>query len=317
MPQLIYRGYNTLVNLEKADGNISCTSVNVSTNHTLIESQGAYGGDLNVGTKDANIGIKSPFRKDYPNISCSLSFQPTFQQYKNIMEWLKERHKPTKVIIKTCENSDNNCLRFDQCYLQRLSINVSQDSFLTMEVDLYVRDTYDSTTLKYGGKHTNKVANSNSLAIGGIKDLNNKNKQFIPYYYTGIKTNQLKNYLDDKLMSWNVSFTQNIIKKTFCCGDYDKEAPLPQYIMFGVLSIDCSIQLMIGIKKMDQSDLLFDVQFNGDQQFAQKHDIQFLVHNTKPFELLGCQLNSVTPNVGQMNQVYTASMNFSAYGLKI
>jgi len=321
-PKLVYQGYNTAVFLEKAGGKsdkISCSSLSFSTNAQLLSSNASYGGALNINAT-RNLGVSSPFKLDFPDISCSLTFEPTYEQLKNIINWLKKRNDYAKLTI---ENGDDE-IEFDECYLQSISLNVSKDQLLTVTISLYVREEYNQAIHSIGGMkdYPNKNANSDNYPVGGIDALWDNDKALVPYYVTGLETKNLGNYIDDRVSSWSVTFSHNILKKTFCRGIrsnaiHEKAAPLPSHIMFGPLIIDATFNVFTGDKSVDHDDLLFFVQFVSNTMTDKNKSIEFKTYNRKLFDLSLFMLNSITPNVGDMHDVYSVDIGMNAYGLDI
>lgn len=321
-PKLVYQGYNTAVYLDKAGGKmnkISCSSLSFTTNASLLSSNASYAGALNIG-QTRNLGVSSPFKLDFPDITCNLTFEPTYTQLKEIIKWLKERNDYAELTI---ENGRDEIV-FDECYLQSLNINVAKDQLLTITISLYIREEYNQSMHTIGGMkaYPNKNANSNNYPVGGIDALWQDNIALVPYYVTGLKTNGLGNYIDDRVAGWNITFSHNILKKTFCRGIksnsvHEKAAPLPSYIMFGPLIIDATFNVFAGDKEVDHDDLLFFVQFVSNNMNDKGKSIEFYTYNKKLFDLSLFMLNSITPNVGDMHDVYSIDIGMNAYGLDI
>lgn len=321
-PKLVYQGYNTAVYLEKAGGNlnkISCSSLSFSTTANLLSSNASYAGALNINLT-RNLGVSAPFKLDFPEVSCSLTFEPTYHQLKNILDWLKERNDYAKLTIK---NGDDD-IEFDECYLQSMSLNVSKDQLLTVTINLYIREEYHQAIHSIGGmkEYPDKNANSDDYPVGGIETLWKNDEALVPYYVTGLKTNGLGNYIDHRVSGWSVTFSHNILKKTFCRGIrnnaiHEKSAPLPDYVMFGPLIIDATFNVFTGDESVDHDDLLFFVQFVNNTMTDKEKSIEFRTYNEKLFDLSLFMLNSITPNVGDMHDVYSVDIGMNAYGLDI
>lgn len=319
---LVYQGYNTAVYLGNAGGElnkISCTSISFSTTSNMLTSNASYAGALNINSF-RDLAISSPFKLDYPEINCSLSFEPTYEQLLNIIQWLKKRNEYTNLII---ENGAGE-IEFSECYLQSLNISVSRDQLLIVSISLYVRENYLQALHILGGlkEYPDKLSNSNGFVVGGINTINNKEKSFIPYYFTGIKTEGLGEYIDNRVSAWSINFSQNIIKKTFCRGIksssvHENSSPLPAYIMFGQLIIDADFNIFAADESIEHNQLLFFVQFINNKMDDDGKKIVFNVYNKKIFDLSLFMLNEINPNVGDVGETYNIDIKMSAYGLYI
>lgn len=229
MPDLVTTGFATKVAI---DGNqVSCTSLNISENSSFLESSGGYGGNIN----GSDIGVSGPLILDVGETSLSMGIEPSRAQLFYLINWLKSRDSSKSVTINT---GTVGIIHYGECFLNSMTIACAENSLVTMDFNMMVQKApfFDGTL---GG-----IAGKTSVGVPIVDQ--------VPYWNTAIQ-----GLPNNDLLSWSLTFSQNMVKKYECGGgSSNNNPPLPKYVFLGPLTIDLTVDIMISKDMVNMQDLL-------------------------------------------------------------
>ena len=255
---LIIGGFATEIQFDGES--VFCDTFGIGDNSGIIESAGAYGGDL-LNTA-GNMAIKTPHIMDYGQVSGNIGFTPVrgpanTGQLGKVIAWVRDiRHEPKNIVATT---GATGVRTYAECYFNSVAVTASEGSIVNVDVGfdiiepIYQDGSIDGAMRISGGT----VPNSDDVS------------QLIPYWETGIS----KVPSADKMTDWSLNFSQDIVKKVFCSGldeDTVEKAPLPSYVLFGPLSIDVSYTVVVP-SETDVSTLYLE--YAGEAQLRAGNDI--------------------------------------------
>lgn len=257
-----------------------CTGTTVNFGQKIINSSGSFGGGVSFGQSTGQTGktiqANGPPRMDVPQITVSLSFQMTTQVLGQFLTMIQNRNKPCTVQI----SGAGGTVKLANCYWNKISLQVQQNSLMTGSVDFNVIQEYD-TVYKYVMFAMN-ASNTNETNFGLFGS--NFNCHLIPYYATAVKlngediefeglddsTSQVGSPKEDATggsnfipIAWSFDISQQISVRTFCKktsssknqgknnGENSNDssviliAPLPAYVAFGMISCNLSITTLV------------------------------------------------------------------------
>jgi hypothetical protein len=152
--------------------------------------------------------------------------------------------------------------------------------------DVYRNGTLDGKMRKYGGT----VPSYNGV------------KKMIPYWNTGIDEVPSS----DKMTNWSLNFSQGIVKKVFC-GGFDESvvrAPLPEYVLFGVLEIDLSYTVVVPVQTPVASLFL---EYAGSAQLKAGNDLVKMERLT---------IQSENPEITESDGYVGYNIDYTIYKIK-
>ena len=231
MSKLLSGGFTTAISF--GGDFIFCDTFGIGDNSGIIESNGAYGGDLL--NEQGQMAIKAPHIMDYGQVTGSLGFMPVLRdgndsQLKQVLDWVKyARHAPRTILTTTGATGMRG---YGECYFNTISVSSSEGSAVNVDIGfdiiepIYQNGSFDGSTRQSGGTPPGQ--------------------RVIPYWMTAIQGVPSSQAITD----WSLNFSQNILKKTFCMGldeEVDK-APLPGYVLFGPLEIGISYTVTVPVE---------------------------------------------------------------------
>jgi len=274
----IQSGFSTEVKFDNST--ILCDAYGISEATSVIESSGAYGADLN----GENRAIGNPYVLNYGAVAGTLSFYPNLTIANKLIDWVKTRDENKEIQLKT---GNSSFINYEECYFSSISFSADENNFLNTDVNVsMVRGAFGDGTI---GGLGDKVQ-------GAIPYTN-----MVPFYNTAVS-------LSDDVINWNVTFSQPLSLKTFCSGKSmsTDEAPVPDYVMIGPLSIDVSLSILVAKNKAQLSNLLLDYEDGAT----------FKVNGSNFIELEKLVTKNMNPQVADSGNYFLYTMDYNAFKLK-
>lgn len=246
-PGLLYNytftGFGTQVTLDGCQ--TICTGATVNFGQKIINSQGSFAGGVSFfgesEKSDKTIQTNNPLRMDVPDITVDLSFQMTADLFATFLTLLEQRKTKRSVVIQGAGGK----LTLSNCYWNKISLQVQQNSLMTGSVSFNVIQEYSTVYNYVMFARNSNATNTTNFGLYG----ENFNCYIIPYYATAVKINgnAIKfSGLDDPTaqgqqssgqgqkgsigepktdssgginfipMSWSLDVSQQISTRTFC-----------------------------------------------------------------------------------------------------
>lgn len=179
-----FTGFGTQVTLDSSQ--TICTGATVNFGQKIINSQGSFGGGVSFGqsgdnNSDNTIQANGPPRMDVPQITVDLSFQMTASLLAKFLQLLKQRKTKRKVVIKGAGGT----LTLSNCYWNKISLQVQQNSLMTGSVSFNVIQEYETVYDYVMFARNSNSMNQNNFGLYG----DNFDCYVIPYYATAVKLN--------------------------------------------------------------------------------------------------------------------------------
>lgn len=263
-----------------------CTGATVNFGQKILNSAGSFGGGVDFeftkndsdksteNYRDKTIQANGPPRTDVPQITISLSFEMTTELMEKFFGMLETRKDPYKITISGAGGS----LTLNNCYWNKISLQVQQNSLMTGSVDFNVLQTYATVYNFVMYARNSNSTNENNFGLFG----SNFDCHLIPYYATAVKLNggdisfsglsdptaQIgaptgtaatggENFIPT---AWSLDISQQVSFRTFCrsssAGSSNssvegentgviKIAPIAKYIAFGMVNCNLNITTLV------------------------------------------------------------------------
>lgn len=247
-----FNGYSGLIFLEGEQ--VSANNIQLSSSENLIVGDGAFGGSMNYGF-DNYFRLNPPSFYELPDVSANLSIEPLSRQIDTLFfNFIEDRGLGRDLSINIGKNNHFNSVQlpencsffFNNCFFRSMSIQASMGSLLTINYDFTIitrrllSNSINSDVEKQQGKPI--------FDMFGEENEINENK---PIGFWETKISGFGNNKD--VLSWNLTFTQDVIPKYYCdrsddiSGDI--EVPLPKDVFIGAPRMNLSVEFI-----MDKND---------------------------------------------------------------
>ena len=346
-----FTGFGTRVRF-KRDGQsyveTICTGTNVNFGQKIMNSNGSFGGGVAFGqsgqnSTDSTIQTNGAPRMATPQVSVSLNFQMTTQVLTTFMDILKNRKDKCTVQI----TGAGGTIELNNCYWNKMSLQVQQNSLMTGSIDFNVVQDYDTIyAFKMFAMNSQKTNENNFGLFGENFDCN-----LIPYYSTAVKLNGQDiqfDGLDDPTsqvgsppsdadgqdtfipIAWSLDISQNVSLRTFCLNMSSSSAtsscslvaPLASRVAFGLVSCNINITTLVDAKNGLQLNKLApyidiqEYQLSSDDYIS----ICCLDESFSEQEFLKLnylQLQSATPNYADASNYMSCQLNYQVNKISI
>lgn len=232
--EMITSGFSTSV---KIDGSkVMCTSLSVNDSNSVLESNGAFGAEIEVGN-DAY--LLSNYLLDYGDVNISIGYDPNLNQLSNIVNWWKNRNKSHNLSINT---GNDNIVLIDECYLTSSSIQCNAGSLVSADCSFWcMSNSFDNDgNYSFGGSLP--YTSSYTKEIDFVSDV-------VPYWNT-----KVTGLPYSEVVNWRVSFNQEIVKKFYCSGESSNDDPKPpKAVMFARPNITLDVDIIASKDSIDMN----------------------------------------------------------------
>lgn len=212
---VIFKPFSTLVTI--GTNSCLCDSCSVNEGVSLLESGAGYGGSIT--GQDSRFNSNSMM--DYGELSGSVGVTYTQAFLSAMQAWTLVRNTSKNVNV-----SGAGIFSFGECYWTSLSFAASMDANLTGDISFYVKEK----TLQQGS------LNSYAGSGGGPTEL--KGEVCIPYWKTTVTG------AGNNVLSWTLTFGQEIKKKFFLRGLQTDTPQDPSYLICGNSTCELNVSLL-------------------------------------------------------------------------
>ena len=261
---------------------VLCTSFDFPENPVLIESSGAYGGSMNGPTEQA---MGSPYLLDYGGVNGSFAYEPSQTQAINLIRWLGSRNTSYAITADT----PGGVATYNPCFFTNIGFQVAEDTVVTANADVWAMRRPLSTDIIGSGSSIRQVA----LEVPTVT--------LIPYWTTSITP------LTNALVSWNLTASQDLVKKFFCDASAATDAPEPDYVLVGMLNIELGLQ-MLALSSVTLSALMLDFT-------TATHIIKF--GTTTFLTMDNMTTTGAQPNIADMGGFYTLDTTYTVHKITL
>jgi hypothetical protein len=258
-----YEGYAEI------DGNlVLATSVSAPYQRNRLESNSAYKGTTSLSS---NQGIGYPHTYDFQSFDGSMNVEITQAFFNTWKNWLISRTGSKAIRFQTRSNLTNGVQIIPEAYWTSLSLETGgAGSAVTSSISLLAWNKTDSSGVnKYNTVVDNYIDNKKgsintaggraALKSGGsipALNVNTSNITPVPFWKTSISSFGA----NTKLISWSVTFNQDITKQ-FTCAAHSISQP-PEYLVFGPVTGELTISLVTLNGTQSISDEISNVVLN-------------------------------------------------------
>lgn len=288
---------------------VSCTGFSIASSTNLLESGGGYGGKLNDPDKR---GVHSPFILDLTNISGSLTYEPTVNQIKNLVEWIDDRGNYRPMTYQRGADT----LNFDKCFLQSFTLSAAEGGIVSADANLWMYKT------KYWGGTLGGATGEDNIGtpiFTGAFDVDDDDTGPVPYWYTGVefKPGGAEDVKMD-VISWSCTISQSLVNKMYTKPPAhvemptDGSAPLPGAVMVGPLMADLSMDVIIAKNKLDFEDIF---QMGDDDET----EVNIKIGGKDGKNILKFKrmvVGSIDPTLDDAAGANSVSLSYKAYSVK-
>ena len=351
-----FTGFGTRIRFKRHDEQqyveTICTGAIVNFGQKIMNSNGSFGGGVAFGqsgenSTDSTIQTNGASRMATPQVSVSLNFQMTTKVLTTFMDILKNRKDKCTVQI----TGAGGTIELNNCYWNKMSLQVQQNSLMTGSIDFNVVQDYDTIyAFKMFAMNSQKTNENNFGLFGENFDCN-----LIPYYSTAVKLNGQDiqfDGLDDPTsqvgtppsdadgqktfipIGWSLDISQNVSLRTFCLHTVDDasffgetqscslKAPLAKRVAFGLVSCNINITTLVDAKNGLQLEKLApyidiqEYQLSSDDYIS----ICCLDKSFREQEFLKLnylQLQSATPNYADASNYMSCQLNYQVNKISI
>ena len=350
-----FTGFGTRIRLKRHGGQYVetiCTGTTVNFGQKIMNSNGSFGGGVafaqsGENSVDSTIQTNGAPRMATPQVNVSLNFQMTTQVLTAFMDILK--HRKDRCLVQI--SGAGGTIELNNCYWNKISLQVQQNSLMTGSIDFNVVQDYDTIyDFKMFARNSQKTNDYNFGLFGESFDCN-----LIPYYSTAVKLNGEDiefDGLDDPTsqvgsppsnadgqttfvpIAWSLDISQNVSLRTFCLhtvNDADffgqtqpcvLKAPLAKKVAFGLVSCNINITTLVDAKhglKLDKLKPYVDID-NYELSSEDYISIYCLDTDFSEEEFLKLnylQLQSATPNYADTSNYMSCQLNYQVNKISI
>lgn len=270
-----------------------CTGASCPRTRTRLDSSSGYGGQISIPV--AQMGIGSPRIRDWSSFDGTISYDLTFDFFDDILkDWLFNRQTFRSIELYPVADSQQV---FSKCYWSSISLSASSDSNVSGNLSFTALDR-DSITIidDYFGNPTGVLNDSEMLtqACDEIPPLL-RNVQPVPFWATTLTLNSV---LEDRLLSWDLTFNQDPRKFFGCTKNANPIAPL--YIAVGPLTGTLTLEVL---------------PFQETYTLAAAIATALLNINGHTLTMTDLELETDEDAVRDQNSFTAVSLTYSIYGL--
>jgi len=195
-----------------------CTGASVPESRIRLESNSGYGGQIKTPANE--IGIGFPHAYDWSSFDGSMSFE-VFKSLidDQITPWLFDRQKAATVSLQSRRNNQNI---HTECFWNSISLNTSSGASVEGSIGFLAVDT---GTYALGGGYVENKKGDGYLCPFPPAGLQGPQSLIpnimVPYWQSSV-------YIDSAFvdfMSWNLDYSQDIVKFFTCEGNVNPIAP--------------------------------------------------------------------------------------------
>lgn len=268
---------------------VSLISFDVQTSANLIESNGAYGGEVD---GDSNVAVGAPFLIDVPDISGTIGFEPTFAQVILLSNWIYDRNSSKSVGFSVGSDSKTS-LTYNECFFESIGLRCSQNDLLNVDINMWMYQT----------KWCNGSL-SGSTAKQGLTPIFTNTVRPIAFWET-----KIEGLPTGEVLSWNLTINQQLTRKYYCDGsEFDEEnnePPLPKDVFVGPLNVELSVDILIAETDIPYSSIL--------KKGGNNDTISVYVRNQKMFSCSRYVMTSLNPTLSDSVGANSVSLVYKAY----
>lgn len=301
-----YTGYGKIVD-DKTTYFISLSSYSLTVNRNLIISNGVY----NSAKQNVN-GIyrtSNPVIPDFPTVDLQINIQCTKSLFEFFCKMISNKRNKN---LKICFIDQSVGFNFEAEYNFLRSFNFSVDSDSILQIELSFLTLTDSLN----------ISNDNFE----LKDYIRKQLAFdyqnrlMPYWDFSITSNTTK---DDKtqsvqlgdIISFDFSFEQDLIPKYGLVASTFSKPLMCKKVLFSVPKISFNLSKLMYLKNEYNfmSSSMYGERMVTTSQIDNK-SFSICFRGGKYINLYGVVLQSLSPRVGQMNEVSIYEQNYYVAG---
>ena len=267
MPE--YHGYQGYVKI--AGTYVLCTSSGLNFGEDFIRSSSMYG--ATEFTEGDEAAISQPKIRDYVVASGSIQFDIGKSRLGLLKSLIQSRDASFDVFLSS---RGGEGITYSDCLWNSLSISCGGEGSI-LNVSLNIVSYTHAYEFSNGAEKCESKYPSDLMADGS---------DCIPFWMTSLS-------ICSKLLSWSVSFSQNVIPY-YCCEAVEEPAP-PKFIGVGILNIRANT---VSLEEMPNTGNI-DVLIDGDSVF----------------KLLNCVRVGFSDNISGSSQLSTVSADYEANGI--